>query len=194
MDKIGISGQNKRVAPGNLYVTLRRGQNTLKIMRTEYLVLLTKWGLRARFHLIQIYVCMCTYIHTRLSTNTHINKDSGKYMHIYIYVCIYLFTRMELFNIQNLYLLFSIYNIFCILFIIIRSVSSLQLLSCVWLFATQWTEAHQASLSITNYWSLPKLMSIELYRRTVQKDLHNPDNHNGGITHLEPEILECEVK
>ena len=24
--------------------------------------------------------------------------------------------------------------------------------------------------------------------------LHNPDNHNGVITHLEPDILECEVK
>ena len=26
------------------------------------------------------------------------------------------------------------------------------------------------------------------------KDLHHPDNHNGVITHLEPDILECEVK
>ena len=30
----------------------------------------------------------------------------------------------------------------------------------------------------------------ELYK----KDLHDPDNHNGVITHLEPYILECEVK
>ena len=30
----------------------------------------------------------------------------------------------------------------------------------------------------------------ELYR----KDLHDLDNHNGVITHLEPDILECEVK
>ena len=30
----------------------------------------------------------------------------------------------------------------------------------------------------------------ELYKT----DLHNPDNHNGVITHLEPDILECEVK
>ena len=30
----------------------------------------------------------------------------------------------------------------------------------------------------------------ELYK----KDLHNPDNHDGMITHLEPDILECEVK
>ena len=27
-----------------------------------------------------------------------------------------------------------------------------------------------------------------------KKDLHNPDNHNGVITHLEPDILECEAK
>ena len=30
----------------------------------------------------------------------------------------------------------------------------------------------------------------ELYK----KDLHDPDNHNGVIPHLEPDILECEVK
>ena len=30
----------------------------------------------------------------------------------------------------------------------------------------------------------------ELY----EKDLHDPDNHEGMITHLEPDILECEVK
>ena len=27
-----------------------------------------------------------------------------------------------------------------------------------------------------------------------KKDLHNPDNQDGAITHLEPDILECEVK
>ena len=30
----------------------------------------------------------------------------------------------------------------------------------------------------------------ELYK----KDLHNPENHDGVATHLEPDILECEVK
>ena len=30
----------------------------------------------------------------------------------------------------------------------------------------------------------------ELYK----KDLHDPDNHNGGIIHLQADILECEVK
>ena len=39
--------------------------------------------------------------------------------------------------------------------------SSVQLLSCVWLFATLWTAAPQASLSITNSWSPSKPMSIE---------------------------------
>ena len=33
-----------------------------------------------------------------------------------------------------------------------------------------------------------------IHRRTIQKNLHNPDNHDGVITHLEPDILEYEVK
>ena len=41
------------------------------------------------------------------------------------------------------------------------SVSSVQSLSRVWLFVTPWTAARQASLSITNSQSLPKLMSIK---------------------------------
>ena len=41
-------------------------------------------------------------------------------------------------------------------------ISSVQSLSHVRLFATPWTAAHQASLSITNSWSLLKLISIEL--------------------------------
>ena len=32
------------------------------------------------------------------------------------------------------------------------------------------------------------------YRRTYKNDLPDPDNHNGVISHLEPDILECEVK
>ena len=39
--------------------------------------------------------------------------------------------------------------------------SSVQSLSRVWLFVIPWTAAHQASLSITNSWSLLKLTSIE---------------------------------
>ena len=33
-----------------------------------------------------------------------------------------------------------------------------------------------------------------IHRRTVQKDLHDPDNHNDVTTHLQPDILECEVR
>ena len=33
-----------------------------------------------------------------------------------------------------------------------------------------------------------------IHRRTLQKDLNDPDNHDGVITHPEPDILECEVK
>ena len=38
--------------------------------------------------------------------------------------------------------------------------------------------------------SFSKCCTEELYK----KDLHDPDNHDGVITHLEPDILECEVK
>ena len=41
------------------------------------------------------------------------------------------------------------------------SVLSVQLLTCVRLFAAPWTAARQASLSVTNFWSLLKLMAIE---------------------------------
>ena len=34
----------------------------------------------------------------------------------------------------------------------------------------------------------------EYTEELFKKDLHDPDNHNGVITHLEPDILECEVK
>ena len=33
-----------------------------------------------------------------------------------------------------------------------------------------------------------------IHRRLYKKDLHDPDNHDGVITHLEPDILKCEVK
>ena len=33
-----------------------------------------------------------------------------------------------------------------------------------------------------------------IHRRTTQNDLHDPDNHDGVITHLEPDFLESEVR
>ena len=52
--------------------------------------------------------------------------------------------------------------------------SSVQLLSCVRLFATPWSAAGQASLSITNSWSLLKLMSIELVMPSNHLILDHP--------------------
>ena len=39
-----------------------------------------------------------------------------------------------------------------------------------------------------------KKMSQEYAEELYQKDFHKPDNHDGVITHLETDILECEVK
>ena len=52
--------------------------------------------------------------------------------------------------------------------------SSVQSLSCVRRFATSWTAACQASLSITNSWSLLKLMSIELVMLSNHLILYYP--------------------
>ena len=37
-------------------------------------------------------------------------------------------------------------------------------------------------------------MRWQEYSELYEKDLHDPDNYNGVITHLEPDILECKVK
>ena len=54
------------------------------------------------------------------------------------------------------------------------SAQSVQLLSCVQFFVTPWTTARQASLSITNSWSLLKLMSIELVMPSNHLILSHP--------------------
>ena len=57
--------------------------------------------------------------------------------------------------------------------------------------------AKMGSIKDRNGMDLTEAEDIEMARihiRTVQKDLHNPDNHNGVIADLEPDILECEVK
>ena len=35
---------------------------------------------------------------------------------------------------------------------------------------------------------------VRIHRRTITKDLNDPDNQYGVISHLEPDILECEIK
>ena len=60
-------------------------------------------------------------------------------------------------------------------------------LSRVQLFATPWTAAHQAPPSMG-------LSRQEYTEELYKKDLHDPDNHDGVIIHLEPDILESEVR
>ena len=58
----------------------------------------------------------------------------------------------------------SYFTVICLQYIknLVHTRSQHLSLSCIWLFATPWTAAHQASLSIPISWSLLKLMSIEL--------------------------------
>ena len=46
----------------------------------------------------------------------------------------------------------------------------------------------------TGSWFLIALQCQEYTEELYKKDLHDQDNHDGVITHLEPDILECEVK
>ena len=41
---------------------------------------------------------------------------------------------------------------------------------------------------------LTKAEDMQEHRKSIQKHLQNPDNHDGVITHLEPDILECKIK
>ena len=63
------------------------------------------------------------------------------------------------------------------------TLSSVQLLSPVQLFATPWTAACQASLSITNSWSLLKLMSIESVMPSNHLILCRPEDPNPSTFH-----------
>ena len=48
------------------------------------------------------------------------------------------------------------------------------------------------SMDLTEAEDIKKVARI--HRRTVQKNLHDQDNHDGVITHLEPDIMEYKVK
>ena len=56
-----------------------------------------------------------------------------------------------------------------------------------------------SSIKDRNYMDLTEAEDIkkrwqEYTEELYKKDLHDPDNHDDAITHLEPDILECEVK
>ena len=78
---------------------------------------------------------------------------------------------------------------------------SVQLLSHVWLFATPWTAAYQASLSITNSWNLLKLMSIELMKLSkylIHSPVINLSQHQGLFwvrsSHKVAKVLELQLQ
>ena len=48
--------------------------------------------------------------------------------------------------------------------------------------------------SLSHYVVFLYFFAHKEYTELCKEDLHDPDNHDGVITHLEPDILECEVK
>ena len=78
-------------------------------------------------------------------------------------------------------------------------------LSRVRLFVTPWAVAwmgcslpgssvHGIYQAIVLEWIAISFSREEYTEELYKKDIHDPDNHNGVIFHLEPDILECEVK
>ena len=51
-----------------------------------------------------------------------------------------------------------------------------------------------ASLTFWSTYHMYSITSTSFVRTKKKEELHDPDNHNGVITHLEPDILKCEVK
>ena len=92
-----------------------------------------------------IYICMCVCVYYMC-------------LYIYIYIKEHMYSFPYSFSFRFLKDQFS----------------SVQSRCRVWLFVTPWTAAYQASLSITNSWSLFKLMSIELVMPSNQLNLHRP--------------------
>ena len=54
--------------------------------------------------------------------------------------------------------------------------------------------AKMGSIKDRNGMELTETEDIKMWQEYTNTNLHDPDNHNGVITHLEPDILECEVK
>ena len=60
-------------------------------------------------------------------------------------------------------------------------------------FLQRWHNKGQNGMDLTEAEDIKKRWQ-EYTEELYKKDLHEPDNHNGVITHLQPDILECEVK
>ena len=57
----------------------------------------------------------------------------------------------------------------------------------------RWAQQRRDGMDLTEAEDIKKRWQ-EYTEEWYKKDLHNPDNHDGVITHLEPDILKCEVK
>ena len=60
-------------------------------------------------------------------------------------------------------------------------------------FMQRWAQIRQNGMDLTEAEDIKKRWQ-EYTEELYKKDLHDPDNHDGVIIHLEPDILECEVK
>ena len=60
-------------------------------------------------------------------------------------------------------------------------------------FLLQDYDEYKTSMDLTEVEDIKKRWQ-EYTEELYKKDLHDPDNQDGVITHLEPDILECEVK
>ena len=60
-------------------------------------------------------------------------------------------------------------------------------------FLLQDYDEYKTSMDLTEVEDIKKRWQ-EYTEELYKKDLHDPDNHDGVMTHLEPDILECEVK
>ena len=90
----------------------------------------------------EMLIMLCFLIQVQIIQYVHSENSSG-YTIRYVYFAVCLSYCNKMFNVYN------------------KNISSVQMLSHVQFFATPWTAASQASLSITNSWSLLKLMSIK---------------------------------
>ena len=108
---------------------------------------------------LYMYVCMYTYMHTYIHIYIYIYIHA--YTYPYAYTCMCIYTCIYIHIHTYVYMYIHVCVCMCIYIYIYIHISSVQLLSHFWLFATSLTAARQASLYITNSQSLPKLMSIE---------------------------------
>ena len=60
-------------------------------------------------------------------------------------------------------------------------------------FMQRWAQKDRNGMDLTEAEAIKKRWQ-EYTEELYKKDLNDPDNHNGVVTHLEPDVLECEVK